>query len=163
VKFGTYEVFATQEEEGYSIENQAPGQRVTITPDNLWANVTIRLRAKGGILIGSVRDKSSGQPVNGISAQYMVIDGKDGGGGGFRRSDGEFRMTAPTECNLVVIVSAPGYKEWVYTDPSTPSLPVSRMSPGERKQLDIELEPLPDPAGQQRRLADDNQGAEQPR
>src|ERR1700746_2265375 len=97
VKFGNYEVFATkEEEEGYSIDNQAPGQRVTITPDNPWANVTVRLRSKGGILIGSVRNKTSGHPVKEISAQYIAIDRKDVSGfAGFSTADGDFRMIAP--------------------------------------------------------------------
>jgi hypothetical protein len=38
-----------------------------------------------------------------------------------------------------------------------------RLSPGEQKKLDIELEPLPNPSDQRRRLAGDSQGAEQPR
>jgi hypothetical protein len=157
-KFGTYAVFAVKEEEGYSFENQAAGQETRITADHPWADVTIRLQHKGGILIGSVRDKISGQPVKEVQAQYIVVDGAGGGGAAYHRI-GEFRLIAPTACDLVVIVSARGYKGWVYTDPSNPSRPVLRMSPGERKQLDIELEPLPNASGQ-RSLADDNQGTE---
>lgn len=162
VKFGAYQVFATKEEEGYSIDNQAPGQNVMVTPDNLWANVTIRLRPKGAFLIGSVRDKTSGKPVKEIIAQYIVIDDAKGGGGEAFHRNGEFRLIAPTACDLVVIVSAPGYKGWVYTDPSDSSRPILRLSPGEQKKLDIELERLPNPSGH-RGLADNSQNAEQPR
>jgi hypothetical protein len=60
LKIGTYRVFAINEAEGYSIENQSRGQEVNLTADAPWANVTVRLRPRGGILIGSVRDKWSG-------------------------------------------------------------------------------------------------------
>jgi hypothetical protein len=162
-KFGTYAVFAIKEDDGYSIENQdAREQKITITPDAPWANVTIQLKPKGGILIGSVKDKASGHPVKEIQAHYMVISGTGAGGGGAAyHRNGEFRLIVPTACDLVVAVSAPGYKGWVYTDPSNPSRPVLRMSSGEWKELDIELEPLPNPSGQ--RGAGDSQNAEQPR
>jgi hypothetical protein len=159
LKFGTYEVFAINEQQGYSIDNQSPGRKITITSDHPWADVTIRLRPRGGILIGSVRDKISGQPVKGINAQYLVIDGKAAGGGGSALVDGEFRITVPTACDLVVVVSAPGYQGWVYTDPSNPARPVLRMSSGEPKELDIELEPLPNASTERRK----SQSAEQPR
>jgi hypothetical protein len=40
-------------------------------------------------------------------------------------------------------VSAPGYKEWVYTDAANPSWLVLRLGSGEKKVLDIELERAP--------------------
>jgi hypothetical protein len=87
-----------------------------------------------------VRDKSSGKPVKGISVQYLDVDGRASGSSPLI-SNGEFHVTLPPECDLVIIVSAKGYKGWIYTDPSSPSRPVLRLAAGERKQLDIELEP----------------------
>jgi hypothetical protein len=72
--------------------------------------------------------------------QYLDVDGKASGFSPFT-SDGEFHVTLPPECDLVVIVSAKGYKGWVYTDPINPTSPVLRLSAGERKRLDIQLEP----------------------
>ena len=46
---GNYEVFAINEAEGYSIENQSPGQDVTVSADQLWPIVTIHQHSKGGI------------------------------------------------------------------------------------------------------------------
>jgi len=163
VKFGTYGVFAMKVEEGYTVENQSPGQRVRITGDHPWADVTIRLRLGGGILIGSVRDKTNGHPVKEFQAHYLVIDGKCGGGGGGSRSaNGEFRMPVPSGCDLVVALSARGYKGWVYTDLSDPSRPVLRMSSGERKQLNIDLERVSH-ASDQPSSADGSQSIEQPK
>jgi uncharacterized surface anchored protein len=46
LKIGTYQVFAINEAEGYSIQNQSPGHEVTLTADSPWANVTVRLRPR---------------------------------------------------------------------------------------------------------------------
>jgi hypothetical protein len=91
-------------------------------------------------LSGTVRDKTNGRPVKEIMVQYQDVDGKASGSAPLF-SDGEFHVTLPTECDLVIIVSAKGYKGWVYTDPLSPTRPVLRLGAGERKQLDIQLEP----------------------
>jgi len=140
VEFGTYGVFAIKESEGYSINNQSPGLKVTVSAANPSPEVTVRLRLGGAVLSGTVRDKSNGKPVKGILVQYLDVDGKASGSSPLY-TDGEFHVTLPPECDLVVVVSANGYKGWVYTDPLSPTRPVMRMGAGERKQLDIQLEP----------------------
>lgn len=139
VKFGSYGLFAINEAEGYSIDNQSPGQKITLMAANPSPNVRVRLRPRGAVLIGTVRDKISGEPVKGISVQYLDVNGKASGSSSF--SDGEFRVALPTQCDLVIGVSAKGYEGWVYTDPSSPSRPVLRLGSGERKAVDVELEP----------------------
>lgn len=140
LKIGTYQVFAINEAEGYSIQNQSPGQEVRLTADAPWANVTVRLRHRGGILIGSVRDKWSGKPVDGAHVSYSVID--NGSGGSSTRTNGNFHMAVPADSDLLIVVTSEGYKGWVYTDASNPSRPLLRLASGERKVLEIELEPL---------------------
>jgi hypothetical protein len=135
---GTYSVFAVNEEEGYSIANQSPGTKVEITTENPWATVEIQLRPKGGVLILSVRDKVSGQPIKMVNVQYLGLEGEAAGNS---RGDKGFRVTVPAGIDLVIVVSAPGYKGWVYTDPSNPSRPVLRLQRGEKRDLEIELEP----------------------
>jgi hypothetical protein len=139
IAFGTYGVFAIDEAEGYSIENQSPGQKVTVSAANPSPEITVRLQPSGAVLSGNVRD-TNGKPVKGIFVEYVDVDGKAGGGSP-RVSNGEFRMTLPPECDLVIIVHADGYKGWVYTDPLNPTRPVLRLSAGERKQIDVVLEP----------------------
>jgi Carboxypeptidase regulatory-like domain len=140
VKFGSYGVFAIQEAEGYSIDNQSPGQKVTVSAADPSPEVTVRLRPAGPVLSGTVRDKIDGKPVKGVRVQYLDVDGK-ASGSSFLNTDGGFHVTLPPECDLVVIVSAKGYKGWVYTDALSPTYPVLRLGAGERKQLDIQLEP----------------------
>lgn len=52
LKSGTYNVFAVNEGEGYSIENQSPGEEVVLTSENLAPQITVRLRPRGGVLLG---------------------------------------------------------------------------------------------------------------
>jgi hypothetical protein len=146
VKFGSYGVFAIDEEQGYSVENQSPGLKISVTVDNPSPNATIRLRPRGGILTGSVTDKVSGKAIDGAWINYVMID--DGGGGGSRGIQARFSITTPTESNLLIYVQARGYKGWVYTDASNPTQGVLRLVSGERKVVDIELEPLPQTSSQ---------------
>lgn len=140
LKFGTYEVFATNDGQGYSIENQIPGTKVQVSATNPSTNVIVHLRPKGAVLNGIVRDKITGQPVKRLNLQYVDVDGKASGGSPMQ-TDGAFHVTLPSNCDLVIIVFAKGYKGWVYTDPSSPSRPVLHMASGESKDVDIELEP----------------------
>lgn len=146
VKFGSYGIFAVNEEQGYSIDNQSPGLKVTVTAENPSQNVIIRFRPRGGVLTGAVTDKVTGKAVEDAWINYIAID--NGGEGGNRRTvGGGFSLAAPTESNLLIYVSANGYKGWVYTDASNPAQPVVRLASGERRVLHIELEPLPKTSG----------------
>jgi hypothetical protein len=48
--------------------------------------------------------------------------------------------SVPPDTDLLVIVQAPGYKRWFYTDPSSPSKPTLRLHSGEERTLDAELD-----------------------
>ena len=100
--------------------------------------VSIRLRPRGTVLSGTVRDNSNGKPVKGITVQYPDVDGK-ASNSSLLASDGEIHLTLPVDCDPVIIVSARGYKGWVYSDPLNPSHPTLRLGAGERKQLAIIL------------------------
>jgi hypothetical protein len=141
VKHGIYSVFAVNEEEGYSVENQSPGQEVAVTSENLAPQVTVRLRPRGAVLLGSVTDKFSGRPIENAWVSYQDVDGKASGSSFITRQDGRILTTLPTGCDLVIIVSAKGYRGWVYTDASNPTRPVLRLHTGDRKTLDVQLEP----------------------
>jgi hypothetical protein len=146
LKAGTYHVFAINEAEGYSIQNQTPGQEVTIDTNQPWPNVTITIRQDGrdGILIGSVTDKLTERIIRNATVQYTAID-SDGGGGTANLTSSlaeTVPVPVPSNCDLLVVVMAKGYRGWVYADPSNSSRPTLRLEPGERKELDVQLEPL---------------------
>jgi hypothetical protein len=139
LKIGDYAVFARDSRDEPSIDDQQ-GQKVTLTAAAPYAHVTIRLKP-GGILLGSVTDASSGKPVEQFQVQYQELD-EQGAGTAFA-NHGRFRLVVPVATDLVIIVTAPGYRGWVYTDSDNPSRPVLRVASGEQKELDIELQPLP--------------------
>jgi hypothetical protein len=140
LRVGTYRVFAIKEEEGYATENQSPGQIVTITNEQPLAVVTVRMSPNGGILALSVKDKTTGKPIPEVMLTYQAIDATSTGSG---RHPSNFRLTLPTATDLIVVVSAKGYKSWFYADPSDSSRPVVRLEPGEERVVDVELVPSP--------------------
>jgi hypothetical protein len=142
MKFGSYTIFAINEAQGYSMENQSPGLSLSVTPENPSQTVTIQLGPKGAVLTGSVTDNVSGKAIDDAWISYIAID--NGTGSGQKRTlGGQFSMAVPTESNLLIYVSARGYKGWVYADSSNPAQPLVRLASGEHRVLDIELEPLP--------------------
>ncbi len=138
LKMGTYTVFA-QDAADYSSMDEGKGPKVTLTAETPYAHVALRLKP-GGILLGSVTDAVSGKPIQQFQVQYVELD-RQGGGSTFG-FHGKFRVVVPVATDFVVIVSAQGYKGWVYTDSDDQSRPVLRVAAGEQKELEIELQPL---------------------
>lgn len=143
LSMGTFDVFATKYEDGYSEENQR-GQKVVLSTQYPGASITIKLAPKAGMLIGTVRDSLTAKPVQQIQVAYVSTEGKGSGSAG--TYNGEFRVNLPTTSDYVIVVSAPGYKSWIYIDPTDQS-PSLRLASGEQKSLDIELVPKPTIAG----------------
>jgi hypothetical protein len=135
---GTFSVFATKEEDGYS--DQGPGQQVVLTTQDPSANITIKLKPKAGTLIGTVKDSLTGKPVDKILVIFAATDGTSSGNMGMYMG-GEFRFNLPTTSDFVIFVAAPSYKPWVYNDP-VEGLSL-RLASGEQKSVEIEL--VPDP------------------
>ena len=137
LKIGSYTVFAKDADE--SLDGNKKGQQVTLTANSPYTHVTLHLKP-GGTLLGSVTDAGSGKPVRQFQVQYVELD-RQGGRSSFGQH-GKFRVVVPVASDLVVIVTAQGYKGWVYTDSDDRSRPVLRVAAGEQKELDIELQPL---------------------
>jgi hypothetical protein len=140
-------VSATKEEEGYSLSSQV-SQEIRLTADRPTANVTIRLGPKGGMLLGTVKDKLSGKRINKINVTCIAVNGGSTySAGGY---DGKYLVNLPKAMEFIVAFSAPGYRTWLYTDPSDPSHPVMRLESGQQKVLDVELEPEAKPTSEVR-------------
>jgi hypothetical protein len=149
LKIGTYTVAASEAGDQF-FSGSETGQKITITATSPYARATLRLRP-GGVLLGSVIDAVNGKPVKQFQVQYIELD--DQGGGASMEQHGKFRVVVPVATDLVVIVTARGYKGWVYTDSDNRSHPVLRLASGEQKEREIELQPLfqgnlPEPAPQ---------------
>jgi Carboxypeptidase regulatory-like domain len=143
MSMGTFHVFATKDEDGYSGENQR-GLKVVLSTQDPGANITIKLDPKAGMLVGTVRDSLTAKPVHEIQVAYVSTEGKGNGSAG--TYNGEFRVNVPTTSDYIIVVSAPGYKSWIYIDPTDQS-PSLRLASREQKSLDIELVPKPTTVG----------------
>jgi hypothetical protein len=113
---------------------------IRITEDHPWQDVAIRQHGRGGVLAGSVTDKISGKRVDQAQLQYTDLDRN--GSGGTALINGAFQIAVPSDTDLVIIVMAHGYRGWVYTNSNDSSRPTVRVRSGERKRLEIELEPM---------------------
>lgn len=137
---GTYTITASKNDDGYAELGQGtPVPEVTLTPEEPLANVIVKLGPKQGILIPVVKDKSTGKPVLdfSLSWQTVVPGGTWGGASGFNQWT--TRTPIPAAKDVSLEVSAHGYKNWVYADPSGSRF--LRLQSGERKILNIELQP----------------------
>jgi len=142
---GTLSLFAFKPKDGYADANKRLTAKVTLTPQSPFAAVTVRIGPKAGVLAGSVRDKNTGAPIKNIKLTYVAIDASARGcGSELEISDyagATFEVTLPTSTDLIVFVSSPSYKPWFYTDTSNGSRPALRLQSGERRSLEIEMEP----------------------
>jgi hypothetical protein len=133
-----YHVYASKPQDGYpmadpaySEENQAA---IALSPDRPADSVVISIR-KAGIVTLDVTDKTTGKPVSG-SYKLSVP----------RRWETQGEISYPLlihpSTDVMLEVSAKGYKTWFYSDASNPSHPLPlRLASGEQKSLKIELEP----------------------
>ncbi len=140
VPMNSYKVFAVKEEDGYSMDEQLPVQNVVLTANQPFAQVTLKLGPRSGMLTGTVRDKATGKPIGPegkLSITYVSVE--ESSSGSISGLDGaKLRANLPADKEFIVFVSGASYKPWFYiNDQSRPTL---RLEPGEQKVLDVELE-----------------------
>jgi hypothetical protein len=141
---GTFGVEAIKPEDGYiAFAGTSVIKMVTLTPSQLSATVALKLGPKPGVLLPSVKDKLTGEPIISFQVSWEISDGPKGShSGGETIGPGIKRAIVPPEKYFRLTISAPGYKKWIYHDPSDPSRPaLIRFQAGEEKELLVELEP----------------------
>jgi len=142
---GTLSLFAIKPEDGYTDATKRLTAKVTLSPQAPVAAVRVMLGSKVGVLTASVRDKNTGMPVEDVTLTYISLDASIRGCAlGVNRSEysgSSLEITVPTATDVIVFASSPGYKTWFYTDVSNDSRPVLHLQSGERRSVEIELEP----------------------
>jgi len=145
VAMGTFGVEAIKLDQGYiAFAGTSVKQFVTLTSSQSSATVVLKLGPKAGVLLPSVKDKFTGEPVKDFQVSWIILDSDEASSmsGGEIIGQGTRRTIVPPEKYLVLTISARGYKKWIYHDPSDPSRPAFiRFQPGEEKELLVELEP----------------------
>ena len=124
-------------------------QTVTLTPEEPFGRVILRIGPRPGILNLSLRDKETGEFVWSAQIHLSVASRKLGssGTGNFEKSESSgLRVPIRPNSDVILEVSAPGYKTWFYTDPTTPSQRTLRLESDEQRSISVELEPDPQDA-----------------
>ena len=147
MKRGKYELLATNYAEGYSAENQGLGQVVTIEEKNLRPTVTIHLHNRNPVVVAHISDRNTGKPLDNVLLVYEGVD-CESAGNVLVGVQGKYSLPIPADCDVTLIARNKGYKGWVYTDPQGSSRPVLRLAAGQRKVLEIQLEPSGDQLSQ---------------
>ncbi len=143
---GTFGVEAIKPEDGYiAFAGTSVKKMVTLTPSQSAATVALMLGPKPGVLLPSVKDKLTGQPIISFQLSWEIVDANNPNrhsSGGQDITQGIKRAIVPPEKYLFLTISAAGYKKWISHDPADPSRPpLIRFRPGEEKELLVELEP----------------------
>jgi hypothetical protein len=148
VAMGTIGVEAIKPGDGYvAFAGTSVSEQVTLTPNQSSATVVLKLGPKAGFLLATVKDKSTGKVIPTAGVYWVLFDAnqpqrQSSGGGTLIIGSSTRGVALPPEKYLVVTVSAPGYKGWLYSDPSDPSRPAFlRLQSGEQRELAVELEP----------------------
>ena len=118
---------------------------VTFTPKS--RHVTLRIGPRPGVLNVALRDKVTGEFVSSAMIHLGTASHEVGSAGTahFEHSESsELRVPIPPTTDVVLEVTATGYKPWVYTDDAMPSLRTLRLESNEQRSLHVELEPDPD-------------------
>jgi hypothetical protein len=145
---GTYDVFGESDAAGYpntgmSFYSTKEPTRAVLGSDSSAARIVLHLGPRAGVLSGTVIDKSAGKAiVSRHSLHFIVKKVSNPEDSILLVGPAKFRWLIPPAVEVTFEVTAEGYKPWSYADPSNPSqqLPL-RLESGERKSLDIELEP----------------------
>jgi hypothetical protein len=146
VAMGTFGVEAIKPDDGYiAFAGTSVSKVVTLTPSQSSATVVLKLGPKPGVLVLTVKDKLTGEPMMSFLESWAIVDSDSPNtsySGGQTVEPGTERALVPPEKYLLLTISADGYKKWVYHDPSDPSRPAFlHLRPSEEKKLLVELEP----------------------
>ena len=123
VAMGTFDVEAIKPEDGYiAFAGTSVKEMVTLTPSRSAATVVLKLGPKPGVLLLSVKDQLTGEPITHFLESWAIADSDirltTGPSGGQTIERGTERALVPPEKYLLLTISADGYKKWVYRDPS---------------------------------------------
>jgi hypothetical protein len=134
-------VFAEKQDAGYWTEDSESAQKVLLTSQAPFAQIVLSAGPAPGKLTIAVRDKVTGKPVQ------SSIRSTQGNHTFIRKDSSTTSVVVRPDADVMIQISAPGYKTWYYIDPDDPSQPVLRLHARENKTVDAYLEPKPaDPA-----------------
>lgn len=148
--FGRYSLAAGKPEEDYPdalydtfYHGFVKRPEVKISSTKNRAVVNLRLGPKAGVLIGTVKDASSGAPIN-ANVEFRWISDPRISISGSGLTNSHFRVLVPSDTPFSMVVSQSGYENWTYSREGSTEAPTAiLLRPGESMNLDIQLKPKP--------------------
>jgi hypothetical protein len=142
---GKIGVYAHKDMDGYWQGNEATKMMKTVqlTPELPTARVVLKIGQKPAGLIVNVTDRQTGKPVDTFTVRWITDTFSACSGDDIFEGAGTSGVRVPIRAatDVLLEVSAVGYKNWFFSDPSDPSRPVLRLESGEEKTLNAELVP----------------------
>jgi hypothetical protein len=153
VNMGKVGLYAESALRGYweEDEKRPTAQTVTLTSAEPHVHVTLNIGPRPGVLNLSLRDKETGKFVWTATIHLSSTTrnlGSSGTGNYEKSESSELRVPIRPATDVMLEVSAPGYKKWLYTDPANPSQPTLRLNSGEQRSIAVEMEPEPKDAAE---------------
>lgn len=161
LKFGTYEVDAMKDSDGYPdhgwlvYKDEGQPETVQLSPQNSSANITIHMSPKAGVIASvhvidattgrpiTVTDPTSGKVLQTPGVTILREDSKDALGlpASFSRGSGVLKdILVPADVPVKIKVWADGYADWFYPGTNDPAQAQSiRVKSGQAITLDIQL------------------------
>lgn len=144
--FGKFAVVAKKEDEDYpdmsqQFYSEGKFKTITLTSGHPAETIIIRLGPKAGVLVGTVAEVVSNTPLSPCVEFRRASEPNN-----FLRVSGsvkpQYKLLIPPDTDILVNISLDGYKTWYYPGriDHAAATPV-RLGPGEKKTLDIRLEP----------------------
>ena len=128
------------------LHNQASPYRQTVilTAANLTAHVVLKVGPKPGVLVLTVSDHTTGKAVEGFMVGTFGAEGLVAGGGRAdfpQTTEADWEVPVSRLFDVLLGVTAKGYKSWFYSNPADPSDPTLHLGSGERKDVQVTMQP----------------------
>jgi|HubBroStandDraft_1064217.scaffolds.fasta_scaffold06011_3 hypothetical protein len=129
---------------GYGLNDASPyKQTVVLTEANPIARVRVKVGPKPAMLALSVTDRTSGKAIDGFMIRIIKDSGSFDAGTGYFAPAPEGGREVPVSplSDFLLEVTAKGYKSWFYSNPADPSDPTLHLESGERKAVQVTMQP----------------------
>jgi hypothetical protein len=143
---GKVELNASAPLSGYWHNDASPyKQTVVLTKANPTAHVVLKVGPKPAVLVLIVSDRITGKAIDDFMIRTIGADGGGGGAAGlayFRQTDeGGREVPISPLFDVLLGVTAKGYKNWFYSNPADPSDPTLHLESGERRTVQVTMQP----------------------
>jgi hypothetical protein len=96
-------------------------------------------------LLLTVTDRATGKAIDDFMIRTFGADGGGAGSAGLayfpQTEEGEREVRVSPLFDVLLGVTAKGYKNWFYSNPADPSDPTIHLEPGERRAVLVSMQP----------------------